>query len=247
MIYLVVIPIQINDDVKNSKNELLSSSSEEELVFSRPVLLTDNELPRKSSSINTNKRKHSSSENEELALSDREDEALNSSVKKQLSKKLKVRDFDEVMPTLFDLIKNLEFSNLTRVEKENLTNLLLQEELNVNGKYNLTERLAAVNDNKELLNKFDREAVITANIDFKAIDTKEATKTGSVEIRAEHNHLTDHTKNTQTLISEIQNGKINKNTVIAIERKQYGENLGMKDVIKIATILEYNEKILILL
>ncbi|WP_412708395.1 hypothetical protein, partial [Candidatus Rickettsia kedanie] len=83
---------------------------------------------------------------------------------------------------------------------------------------------------------------ICNSADFKAIDTKEAAKTGLVEIRAEHNHLTDHTKNTQILISEIQNGKINKNTVIAIECKQYGENLGMKDVIKIATILEYNEK-----
>ncbi|MGG2343986.1 hypothetical protein ACJKRE_01800 [Rickettsia amblyommatis] len=40
------------------------------------------------------------------------------------------------MLILFDLVKNLKFSNLTRVTKENLTNLLLQEELNVNGKYN---------------------------------------------------------------------------------------------------------------
>ncbi|WP_017208569.1 hypothetical protein [Rickettsia australis] len=85
------------------------------------------------------------------------------------------------------------------------------------------------------MHKFDREAVITANIAFQAIDTKEAEKTGLVEIRAEHNHLTDYTKNIQILISEIQNGKINKNTVIAIECEQYGENLGMKDVIKIAT------------
>ncbi|MEG8230543.1 hypothetical protein O6R16_05860 [Candidatus Rickettsia tasmanensis] len=77
---------------------------------------------------------------------------------------------------------------------------------------------------------------------MKAIDTKAAAKTGSVEIRAEHNHLTDHTNNTKALIAEIQAGTINKNTVIAIERKQYGENLGMKDVIKITTILEYNEK-----
>lgn len=119
-----------------SQDLLSSSSSEEELIFNRNILPTDNESPRKSSSINTNKRKHSASENEELTLSDSEDEALNSSVKKQLSKKLKVSNFDEVMPILFDLVKNLKFSNLTRVEKENLTNLLLQEELNVNGKYN---------------------------------------------------------------------------------------------------------------
>ncbi|AFC71080.1 hypothetical protein [Rickettsia australis] len=94
-----------NDDVKNSKNELLSSSIEEELVFSRPVLPTDNESPRKSSSLNTNKRKHSSSEKEELTLSDSEDEALNSSVNKQLSKKPKASNFGEVMPILFELAK----------------------------------------------------------------------------------------------------------------------------------------------
>ncbi|KJV62343.1 hypothetical protein APHACPA_1367 [Rickettsia amblyommatis str. Ac/Pa] len=41
-----------------------------------------------------------------------------------------------MMLILFDLVKNLKFSNLTRFTKENLTNLLLQEELNVNGKYN---------------------------------------------------------------------------------------------------------------
>ncbi|WCR57474.1 hypothetical protein [Rickettsia asembonensis] len=115
----------------SSSQDLLSrNSSEEELVFSRPVL--------------PNKRKHSSSENEELTLSDSEDELSSSSVKKQLNKKHKASNFGEVMPILFELVKNLKFSNLTCVEKENLTNLLLQEELNVNGKYNLTERLAAV-------------------------------------------------------------------------------------------------------
>ncbi|MFY9590229.1 hypothetical protein [Rickettsia endosymbiont of Halotydeus destructor] len=133
-------------------------------------------------------------------------------------------------------------SNLLRAEKENLTNSLLQEELNRNGKYNLNDRLAAGNDSNELLNKFDREAVITANIDIKAIDAKKSAEIGSVEIRAEHNHLINHADNTKALIAEIQNGKIDKNTVIAIERKQYGDNLGMKDVIKIANILEHNEK-----
>ncbi|WP_341793700.1 hypothetical protein [Rickettsia endosymbiont of Ceutorhynchus obstrictus] len=62
--------------------------------------------------------------------------------------------------------------HLKRSEKEKLINILLQEEREENGKYNLTERFAAVNDNQELLNKLDREAVITANINFKAIDAK---------------------------------------------------------------------------
>ena len=120
-----------------------------------------------------------------------------------------------------------------------------QEELNEKGKYNLNDRLAAVNDNQELLSKLDREAAITANIDIKAIDAKksvEAEKIGTVKVRAEHDHSTEHGSNNQTLITEIQAGKIDKNTVIAIECKQYGENQGMKDIIKIANILEHNEK-----
>ncbi|WP_341789276.1 hypothetical protein [Rickettsia endosymbiont of Polydrusus tereticollis] len=135
--------------------------------------------------------------------------------------------------------------HLTRTEKENIIHFMPQGELNEKGKYNLNDRLAAVNDNQGLLDKLDREAAITANIDIKAIDAKksvEAEKTGTVEIRAEHNHSTEHGSNNQALIAEIQSGTIDKNTVIAIERKQYGENQGMKDIIKIASILEHNEK-----
>ncbi|MEY4463536.1 MAG: hypothetical protein RLZZ81_507, partial [Pseudomonadota bacterium] len=134
------------------------------------------------------------------------------------------------------LLSTINNQHLTHTEKENFINILESSD-----KYNLKERLAAINDNKELLNKFDREATITANIGFKAIDAQKSAETGIVEIRAEHNHLTDHANNTKALIAEIQTGKIDKNTVIAIERKQYGENLGMKDVIKIANILEHNE------
>ncbi|ABV79195.1 hypothetical protein A1I_04250 [Rickettsia bellii OSU 85-389] len=132
-------------------------------------------------------------------------------------------------------------SNLTQAEKKHLVNLL-QTELDGNNKYDLTERLAAENSNQELLNKLDREAVITANINIKAIDAQKSAEAGKVEVRGEKNHLTDHKDNTQTLIDEIQKGVIDKNTVIAIERKQYGDNLSMKDVIKLASILEHNEK-----
>ncbi|MCC8369740.1 MAG: hypothetical protein LN573_06910 [Rickettsia endosymbiont of Oxypoda opaca] len=135
--------------------------------------------------------------------------------------------------------------HLTRTEKENITNFVPQEELNERGKYNLNARLAAVNDNQGLLDKLDKEAAITTNISFKAIDAKksvETEKTGSVKIRAEDSHTKEHGSNNQALIAEIQAGKIDKNTVIAIERKQYGENQGMKDIIKIASILEHNEK-----
>lgn len=148
-----------------------------------------------------------------------------------------IRNYNRFLPSNSNISQHLTLS-----EKENLTKLLLQEELNGNGKYNINDRLAAVNNNSELLNKLNREAVITADIGFKSIYAKKVTEAGKVEIRAEHNHLTDHQKNTKELINDIQMGKIDKNTVITIERKQYGENLGMKDVIKIASILEHNEK-----
>lgn len=102
--------------------------------------------------------------------------------------------------------------------------------------------MAAENNNNELLSKLEREAVITANIDIKTIDAQKSVEAGKVEIRSEKDHLTNHKENTQILIDEIQKGTIDKNTVIAIERKQYGENLGMKDAIKLASILEHNEK-----
>ncbi|HJD55592.1 MAG TPA: hypothetical protein LFW21_02910 [Rickettsia endosymbiont of Pyrocoelia pectoralis] len=135
--------------------------------------------------------------------------------------------------------------HLTRTEKENIKNFVSQEELNETEKYNLNDRLAAVNDNKDLLEKINKTAAITANVGIKAIDAEksvEAEKIGTVKVKGEDNHLTDHANNTKDLIVEIQSGKIDKNTVIAIERKQYGENQGMKDIIKIAHILEHNEK-----
>ncbi|BDU60765.1 hypothetical protein FLA4_11750 [Candidatus Rickettsia kotlanii] len=59
-----------------SQDLLSSSSSEEELIFNRNILPPDNELPRKNSSTNTNKRKHIARENEELKLNDSEDEVI---------------------------------------------------------------------------------------------------------------------------------------------------------------------------
>jgi len=135
--------------------------------------------------------------------------------------------------------------NLTRTEKENINNFVPQGELNEKGKYDLNARLTAVNDNKDLLERIDKTAAVTANVGIKAIDAKksiEAEKVGTVKVRGENDHVTDHAENTKNLIKEIQEEKIDKNTVIAIERKQYGENQGMKDIIKIAMILEHNEK-----
>ena len=111
---------------------------------------------------------------------------------------------------------------------------------------NIGEAVAAVNsDSLELLDKMHKEAVITADIDLKAVDVKESAaldKVGKVEFLAEGHHIQDHAKNTKSLIDRIESGEIDKNTVIAIERKSYGANLGMPDVIMLASIIEHNEK-----
>ena len=112
--------------------------------------------------------------------------------------------------------------------------------------YDIRESFAASNtDNLDLLEKMRKEAVITADIDLKAVDVKEklATgKVGKVEFLAEGHHIQDHAQNTQSLIERIESGDIDKDTVIAIERKSYGGNLGVPDVIMLASILEHNEK-----
>ncbi|WP_341793339.1 MULTISPECIES: hypothetical protein [unclassified Rickettsia] len=251
-----------NTEFENKKNELTAEIEKEEKNLSNIFKPINEQYKKKENAINENIAKIT---NNKISSLSKLMEVTNSAM--QASKEAKKQYYEGHYIAVRKIIENYSASlnlaninnnsissgitattgnqHLTHTEKENLTNLILQEELNGNGKYNLNDRLAAVNDNRALLNKFDREAVITANIDFKVIDAKksaETEKTGSVEIRPEHNHSTDHGNNNQALIAEIQAGTIDKNTVIAIERKQYGENLGMKDVIKIANILEHNEK-----
>ncbi len=112
--------------------------------------------------------------------------------------------------------------------------------------YDIRESFAAVNTNSsELIDKLSKEAVITADIDLKAVDVKETAakdKIGKVEFLAESNHIKEHAENTKSLIDRIESGIIDQNTVIAIERKSYGQNLGVPDVIMLANIIEHNEK-----
>lgn len=137
--------------------------------------------------------------------------------------------------------------NLRRTEKESLNQLIFEKEGEQGSNYNLRERLAVLNNNNELLNKIDREATVAISITIKSIDaqsTVDKAKMGTVEIRDENDHLIEHQHNVSSLINDIKSGKIDKTTVIAIERKQYGNNLGMKDVIKLAGIIEHNGKYL---
>jgi hypothetical protein len=112
--------------------------------------------------------------------------------------------------------------------------------------YGIRESVAAINGNSsELLNKINKEAVIAADIDLKAVDVKEqvaSDKVGKVEFLAEQDHIKDHAQNTKSLIDRIKSSSIDQNTVIAIERKSYGQNLGVPDVIMLANIIEHNEK-----
>ena len=112
--------------------------------------------------------------------------------------------------------------------------------------YDIKASFAALNSNSlELLDKLRVESVVTADIDLKAVDVKERVspdKVGKVEFLAESSHIRDHPENTKSLIERIESGDIGKDTVIAIERKSYGRNLGVPDVIMLASILEHNEK-----
>jgi hypothetical protein len=99
-------------------------------------------------------------------------------------------------------------NHLTRTEKENIKDFIPEGKLTENDKYDLTASLSAVNDNQKLLDRFDKEAAITANIDIKAIDAEkyvDAEKIGTVKVRGENNHLTDHANNTKNLIAEYSN------------------------------------------
>lgn len=114
--------------------------------------------------------------------------------------------------------------------------------------YNLKESLLAVNSNHGLLHKFDMQAIIETSVATKHIDSlpnitadKGDQKRGTTQFISE-NHITEHESNIQKLIDQINKGEIKPDTAIAIELKQHGENLGMKDVIGLAKIISHNEK-----
>jgi hypothetical protein len=131
--------------------------------------------------------------------------------------------------------------NLKRSEKAEL--LHKQGTTNGAGKrsYDFREELLAVNKGKEeaiekLIAKVDNQAETQS---FSAID-KVADKKGKVTFMPENDHLKEHQGHIEQLIDQIKNGEIGPNTVIALERKESGVNLGMNDIRKLAAILEYN-------
>ena len=63
-----------------------------------------------------------------------------------------------------------------------------------------------------------------------------------VEFMAESDHSTDHAKNIDILKEQIEKGTFPKNTVIMLERKELGDNMGMKDIRLLAEIIDHNMK-----
>ncbi|MDF3048320.1 MAG: hypothetical protein K0R73_1438 [Candidatus Midichloriaceae bacterium] len=141
--------------------------------------------------------------------------------------------------------------HLKKIEKANLVRSLETEGVDGKVQYSLHKYLMKANPDRESfaqgLANFSESAQEQRDADF-AKSTKrlymELVKgnKGSLTILPENNHLTDHHKNILALLEGVKSGKILPGTVIALERKQYGANLGMKDVIELAGIISHNEK-----
>ena len=68
---------------------------------------------------------------------------------------------------------------------------------------------------------------------------KRSGKVGQVELLGEVHD--EHGASVQGLIKRMEDGKIEHGTVVALERKEGGEHLGMRDVLLLAEVLRYNE------
>lgn len=90
------------------------------------------------------------------------------------------------------------------------------------GKLKLTSKIRATEDDKVLLAH------------------RKAAESGSIRLLAEGNHSTDHADKIIGLIESLKRGEIQPGTVICLERKQVGDNLGMVDVIMLADIIRNN-------
>lgn len=137
-------------------------------------------------------------------------------------------------------------SHLKQQEKDNLS------KSNNEKNYNLSKAIKDINlDNTVLLTSIkniNRKSVVESNILIKAFDAvpdinSKALKTHvKLDLLLEDNHLTNHRDNISLIVKKIDSGEIGSNCIILLERKQYGNNLGMQDVIKLVNILKYNEK-----
>jgi energy-coupling factor transporter ATP-binding protein EcfA2 len=131
--------------------------------------------------------------------------------------------------------------HLKRIEKSNLI-----KSIDSKTQYNLHQHLIETNLERKDLDRLDKVATEQGDKDFTQTTERSSVQLVTrnrivVTMLPENDHLIDHNRNALALLEAIESGKIQANTVIALERKQYGTNLGIQDVIKLASIISHNE------
>jgi hypothetical protein len=125
--------------------------------------------------------------------------------------------------------------NLKRYEKQNILGSNSKE------KYNFAEELGK-SAKSHGVTKLRESAEKVAKEDLEELLKKPAAqnKRGSVKLIPETSHGEQHGDNVDLLIVQIMSGKLDQNSVICLERKQAGDNLGMSDVITLVNALKHN-------
>jgi|GEM_PF-6273761 len=154
--------------------------------------------------------------------------------------------------------------SLKRSEKQEIiqNNLIKDDDIKVVADFKNSMRDANAKDSKklEVLNqlfvKSDKEhkaqsvtekelsSFFSKALSKLGIDSKsDAREKGSVVVLPEHNHTIDHSNSMNSIVKSVKemNAEEKKNTVVFTERKEDGDNRGMKDVKALATVLGYNE------
>lgn len=131
-----------------------------------------------------------------------------------------------------DISISEEDKHLVRAEKKGISQVI---------KPKFTELLSIglITKEKELLRNIENNLNFSASSQF-LLSNKEESKNSSAAIMPENNHRIDHPKNITMLSNMLDTGEIKPNTVICLERKEEGQNFGMRDVALLAAILEHN-------
>ncbi|AIL64458.1 hypothetical protein NOVO_00230 [Rickettsiales bacterium Ac37b] len=134
-----------------------------------------------------------------------------------------------------DVKYNKEFSNLNLKYAEKST--VFDKEFNLQDhlQQNLTIKQQAKLHELALFANIDDQNSNTGKVKFIGQGQ------GKVVLITEDNHLKDHQTNTEKIMQLINENKIDFSTIIYLERKEEGHNLGMADVRLLANIIKYNE------
>jgi hypothetical protein len=140
---------------------------------------------------------------------------------------------DNNLPASFSV--NPDSSNLTRSEKSSIDYKPKPKFMDM-----LLEGLPSEQKNRIINMKEELLDPIPLKPDQEIKSIKQ-TSVPQVTLMAEDSHRTDHRGNVAKLSDMIENGQVNTNTVICLERKEQGSNFGMSDVRLLAKILEHNQ------